>query len=74
MQAKKIVSYSYWHIIIMVILGYVFFTAGKRLLLLDLINKNLLVAAGIFIVVAAVAAAFMAYWILKPNIDKSYFF
>lgn len=54
-------------LLIMVILGYVFFTAGKRLLLLDLINKNLLVAAGIFIVVAAVAAAFMAYWILKPK-------
>ena len=50
-----------------VILGYVFFTAGKRLLLLDLINKNLLAAAGIFIVAAAVAAAFMAYWILKPK-------
>lgn len=54
-------------LLIMVILGYVFFTAGKRLLLLDLINKNLLAAAGIFIVVAAVAAAFMAYWILKPK-------
>lgn len=54
-------------VLIMVILGYVFFTAGKRLLLLDLINKNLLAAAGIFIVVAAVAAAFMAYWILKPK-------
>lgn len=54
-------------LVIMVILGYVFFTAGKRLLLLDLINKNLLAAAGIFIVVAAVAAAFMAYWILKPK-------
>ena len=51
----------------MVILGYVFFTAGKRLLLLDLINKNLLAAVGIFIVVAAVVAAFMAYWILKPK-------
>ena len=50
-----------------VLLGYVFFTAGKRLLLLDLINKNLLAAAGIFIVAAAVAAAFMAYWILKPK-------
>ena len=54
-------------LLIMVILGYVFFTAGKRLLLLDLINKNLLAAAGIFIVVTAVAAAFMAYWILKPK-------
>ena len=54
-------------VLIMVILGYVFFTAGKRLLLLNLINKNLLAAAGIFIVVAAVAAAFMAYWILKPK-------
>ena len=54
-------------LLIMVILGYVFFTAGKRLLLLDLINKNLLAAAGIFIVVAAVVAAFMAYWILKPK-------
>ena len=54
-------------LLIIVILGYVFFTAGKRLLLLDLINKNLLTAAGIFIVVAAVAAAFMAYWILKPK-------
>ena len=54
-------------LLIMVILGYVFFTAGKRLLLLDLINKNLIAAAGIFIVVAAVAAAFMAYWILKPK-------
>ena len=54
-------------LLIMVILGYVFFTAGKRLLLLDLINKNLLAAAGIFIVVVAVAAAFMAYWILKPK-------
>ena len=54
-------------LLIMVILGYVFFTAGKRLLLLDLINKNLLAAAGIFIVAAAVAAAFMAYWILKPK-------
>lgn len=54
-------------LLIIVILGYVFFTAGKRLLLLDLINKNLLVAAGIFIVAAAVAAAFMAYWILKPK-------
>lgn len=54
-------------LLIIVILGYVFFTAGKRLLLLDLINKNLLAAAGIFIVVAAVAAAFMAYWILKPK-------
>ena len=54
-------------LLIMVILGYVFFTAGKRLLLLDLINKNLLAAAGLFIVVAAVAAAFMAYWILKPK-------
>ena len=54
-------------LLIMVILGYVFFTAGKRLLLLDLINKNLLAAVGIFIVVAAVAAAFMAYWILKPK-------
>ena len=53
--------------LIIVILGYVFFTAGKRLLLLDLINKNLLAAAGIFIVAAAVAAAFMAYWILKPK-------
>lgn len=54
-------------LLIMVILGYVFFTAGKRLLLLDLINKNLLAAAGLFIVVAAVVAAFMAYWILKPK-------
>lgn len=54
-------------LLIIVILGYVFFTAGKRLLLLDLINKNLLAAAGIFIVVTAVAAAFMAYWILKPK-------
>lgn len=54
-------------LLIMVILGYVFFTVGKRLLLLDLINKNLLAAAGLFIVVAAVAAAFMAYWILKPK-------
>ncbi len=54
-------------LLIIVILGYVFFTAGKRLLLLDLINKNLLAAAGIFIVAAAVAAAFMAYWILKPK-------
>lgn len=54
-------------VLIMVILGYVFFTAGKRLLLLNLINKNLLAAAGLFIVVAAVAAAFMAYWILKPK-------
>lgn len=54
-------------LLIMVILGYVFFTAGKRLLLLDLINKNLLAVAGLFIVVAAVAAAFMAYWILKPK-------
>ena len=54
-------------LLIIVILGYVFFTAGKRLLLLDLINKNLLAAAGIFIVAAAVAAAFMAYWILKPR-------
>ena len=54
-------------VLIIVILGYVFFTAGKRLLLLDLINKNLLAAAGIFIVAAAVAAAFMAYWILKPK-------
>ena len=54
-------------LLIIVILGYVFFTAGKRLLLLDLINKNLLTAAGIFIVAAAVAAAFMAYWILKPR-------
>lgn len=54
-------------LVIMVILGYVFFTAGKRLLLLDLINKNLLAATGLFIVVAAVAAAFMAYWILKPK-------
>ena len=54
-------------LLIIVILGYVFFTAGKRLLLLDLINKNLLAAVGIFIVAAAVAAAFMAYWILKPK-------
>ena len=54
-------------LVIIVILEYVFFTAGKRLLLLDLINKNLLAAAGIFIVAAAVAAAFMAYWILKPK-------
>lgn len=54
-------------LLIIVILGYVFFTAGKRLLLLDLINKNLLAAAGIFIVATAVAAAFMAYWILKPK-------
>ena len=54
-------------LLIIVILGYVFFTAGKRLLLLDLINKNLLAAAGIFIVAAAVSAAFMAYWILKPK-------
>lgn len=54
-------------LLIIVILGYVFFTAGKRLLLLDLINKNLLAAAGIFIVAAAVAATFMAYWILKPK-------
>ena len=54
-------------LLIIVILGYVFFTAVKRLLLLDLINKNLLAAAGIFIVAAAVAAAFMAYWILKPK-------
>ena len=54
-------------LLIIVILGYVFFTAGKRLILLDLINKNLLAAAGIFIVVTAVAAAFMAYWILKPK-------
>lgn len=54
-------------LLIMVIWGYVFFTAGKRLILLDLINKNLLAAAGIFIVAAAVAAAFMAYWILKPK-------
>lgn len=54
-------------LLIIVILGYVCFTAGKRLLLLDLINKNLLAAAGIFIVAAAVAAAFMAYWILKPK-------
>lgn len=54
-------------LLIIVILGYVFFTAGKRLFLLDLINKNLLAAAGIFIVAAAVAAAFMAYWILKPK-------
>ena len=54
-------------LLIIVILGYVFFTAGKRLILLDLINKNLLAAAGIFIVAAAVAAAFMAYWILKPK-------
>ena len=54
-------------LLIIVILGYVFFTAGKRLLLLDLINKNLLAAAGIFIVAAAVVAAFMAYWILKPK-------
>lgn len=37
------------------------------MLLLDLINKNLLAAAGIFIVVAAVAAAFMAYWIIKAK-------
>ena len=54
-------------LLIIVILGYVFFTAGKSLLLLDLINKNLLAAAGIFIVAAAVAAAFMAYWILKSK-------
>ena len=54
-------------LLIIVILGYVFFTAGKRLLLLDLINKNLLAAVGIFIVAAAVVAAFMAYWILKPK-------
>lgn len=60
MQAKKSSVTGIGILLIMVILGYVF-AAGKRLLLLDLINKNLLAAAGIFIVVAAVAAAFMAY-------------
>lgn len=66
-KKKKSVVTVIGILLIIVILGYVFFTAGKRLLLLDLINKNLLAAAGIFIVVAAVAAAFMAYWILKPK-------
>lgn len=66
-KKKKSVVTVIGILLIIVILGYVFFTAGKRLLLLDLINKNLLAAAGIFIVAAAVAAAFMAYWILKPK-------
>lgn len=66
-KCKKKKSAVIGILVIIVILGYVFFTAGKRLLLLDLINKNLLAAVGIFIVAAAVAAAFMAYWILKPK-------
>lgn len=37
--SKKIVSYSYWHIIDYGYFGICVFTAGKRLFLLDLINK-----------------------------------
>lgn len=54
-------------ILIIGILGYVLFTAGKRLLQLEIVSENLLIAAAILIILAAASAGLVAYWILKPK-------
>lgn len=52
-------------LLVMAILGYALFTAGKRLLQLEIISENILIVAGILIAVVAVAAGAVAYGILK---------
>lgn len=54
-------------ILIIGILGYVLFTAGKRLMQLELVSENLLIAAAVLIVLAAGSAGAVAYWVLKPK-------
>lgn len=52
-------------LLVVAILGYALFVAGKRLLQLEIVSENMLFAAGILIVVAAMIAGGVAYRILK---------
>ena len=52
-------------LLVMAILGYALFTAGRRLLQLEIISENILIVAGILIAVVAVIAGAVAYEILK---------
>lgn len=55
-------------LLVIAVLGYVLITAGKRLLQLQVISENMLIAAGILIAVVAVIAGAVAYGILKRRI------
>lgn len=52
-------------LLVIAILGYALFTVGRRLLQLEIVSENILIAAGILIVVAAGIAGGVAYGILK---------
>lgn len=54
---------------VMAILGYALFTAGERLLQLEIISENMLTAASILIAVVAVITGAVAYRILKRRLS-----
>lgn len=52
-------------LLVIAILGYALFTAGRRLLQLEIVSENMLIVAGILIAVVTVAVGGVAYGILK---------
>ena len=55
-------------LLVIAILGYALFTAGRRLLQLEIVSENMLIVAGILIAVVTVAVGAVAYGILKRRI------
>lgn len=55
-------------LLVIAILGYALFTAGRRLLQLEIVSENMLIVAGLLIAVVAVATGAVAYGILKRRI------
>ncbi len=56
-------------LLVIAILGYALFTAGRRLLQLEIVSENMLIVAGILIAVVAVATGAVAYGILKRRLS-----
>lgn len=56
-------------LLVMAILGYALFIAGRRLAQLEIIGENMLIIASILIAIAAVIAGTVAYRILKRQIQ-----
>lgn len=65
MRQQRAFGAAFGTVLVIAIFGYVFFMAGHRLLQLQVINENMLMAAGILIVIVAAIAAVVAYRILK---------
>lgn len=54
-------------LVIAAVLGYVLFTAGKRLLQVGIVSFDTLIVSGCIVAAASVSAAIAAYQILKPK-------